>query len=74
MSICDNCTCGKAEGCSPETDDFRKELEMLINRYSKENGSDTPDFILAQFLEDSLKAFDKAVSTRTEWTTPGAPF
>jgi len=46
---------------------FRKELTGLINRHSKENGSDTPDFILASFLTDCLTAFDRAVRTRIEW-------
>jgi hypothetical protein len=31
---------------------FVKELEQLINKYSMENLSDTPDFILAQHLLD----------------------
>ncbi len=43
---------------------FRNELRDLINIYSMENGSDTPDFILAEFLSDSLKAFDNAVFNR----------
>lgn len=46
---------------------FRSELESLINRFSKENGSNTPDFILAEFLENCLDNFDKAVSARMEW-------
>lgn len=46
---------------------FRKELETLINSYSMENESDTPDFILADFLEDVLTAFDRAVNRRDEW-------
>jgi hypothetical protein len=28
--------------------EFRKELETTINCHSRENGSDTPDFILAE--------------------------
>jgi hypothetical protein len=32
-----------------------------------ENGSDTPDFILARFLADCLEAFDSAVRTRDDW-------
>jgi hypothetical protein len=44
--------------------DFRKDIERTINRYSKENGSNTPDFILAQYLEDCLGAFGKAVMAR----------
>lgn len=46
---------------------FRKALEDLINLYSMENGSDTPDFILAEYLKDSLEAFDKAVNLREAW-------
>lgn len=46
---------------------FRKELEVLINKHSKEIDSGTPDFILAEFLCDTLNAFNKAVNTRTKW-------
>ena len=54
-------------------DKFRKELEILINRYSLENGSGTPDFMLAQYLIDCLAAFDKAVKVRTLWYTRVEP-
>lgn len=47
--------------------DFRKDLEHLINSHSKENGSNTPDFILAGYLCECLAAFDRAVSRRTAW-------
>lgn len=46
---------------------FRTELEKLINRESRENGSDTPDFILADYLQDCLNSWDKAVSAREKW-------
>ena len=46
---------------------FRKDLEGLINSVSMENGSNTPDFILAEFLVDSLEAFDKATKARDKW-------
>ena len=46
---------------------LRKEIEQAINKNSLENGSDTPDFILAEYLTDCLKAFDKAVVRREEW-------
>ncbi len=54
---------------------FRKELQDLINKHFRENGSDTPDFILAMFLDRCLSAFDAAVKIRTGWyssegTTP----
>ena len=49
------------------TPSFRKELESLINIHSMENGSDTPDFILAEFLSGCLRTFDAAVTRRAEW-------
>jgi len=51
---------------------FRAELEDLINQHSKEGGSDTPDFILADYMADCLDAYDKAVTRRTEWHRPEA--
>ena len=50
--------------------DFHSELQSLINRYSKENGSNTPDFILAGYLENCLDVFDEAVTSRTAWHSP----
>jgi hypothetical protein len=49
---------------------FQKELEAIINRTSQENGSDTPDFILAEYLRDCLDSFDKAVARRAQWFAP----
>jgi len=46
---------------------FEKELESLINRYSKENGSNTPYFILAEYLSWCLQAFDECVTKRDRW-------
>ena len=46
---------------------FRKDLAELINRHSKENGSNTPDFILARYLDNVLQNFDAAVNEREEW-------
>ncbi len=46
---------------------FREELENLINKMSLENNSDTPDFILAEYLEDCLSVFDKAINKRNAW-------
>lgn len=47
--------------------DFAKDLESLINRHSQENGSDTPDFILAQYLLGCLAAWNAAVTHREVW-------
>ena len=57
-----------------ELPDFLSELQSVINRFSKENGSNTPDFILAQYLSDCLATFNKAVQSRENWygRDPGA--
>ena len=47
--------------------EFYKELEHLVNRYSKENGSNTPDFILAEYLQGCLNLFDNTVGKREKW-------
>jgi len=46
---------------------FEKELEMLINKHSKENESDTPDFILVQYLKGCLANYVKTVKARDKW-------
>lgn len=43
---------------------FEKDLQSVINCHSKENGSNTPDYILADYLAGALRAFDQAVSRR----------
>lgn len=47
--------------------EFERELEQLINRHSQENGSHTPDFILAEYLVSCLETFNKAVRLRDGW-------
>lgn len=49
------------------TSRLRHELEQAINRVSAENGSNTPDFILAAFLVSCLAAFDRATLDRERW-------
>lgn len=46
---------------------LRKDIAEVINRHSAENGSDTPDFILAEYLESCLRSFDVACNRRSNW-------
>ena len=46
---------------------LRDEIEGAINSCSAENGSNTPDFILARYLVACLKAFDDATQSRDDW-------
>ncbi len=46
---------------------LREDIESAINCNSAENGSNTPDFILAEFVRGCLVAFDAAVNEREAW-------
>jgi hypothetical protein len=46
---------------------FEQALEDIINRYSQENGSNTPDFILAHYLLSCLAIWNSCVTQREEW-------
>lgn len=50
-----------------DVDSFQKELICLINRYSKENDSDTPDFILAEYLRNCLNNYNETMNKRNKW-------
>lgn len=60
------CSCGESARLKRE-ESFRADLSALLNRYSRENGSDTPDFVLAKFVALALHAFDQAVLARDKW-------
>ena len=46
---------------------FEQELAELINRHSLEGESNTPDFILAEYLKNCLNAFTEASTHRERW-------
>lgn len=69
MNITDP-TVGNCATCTMETKnrmDFAKELQSLINRYSQESASDTPDFILARYIIGCLEVYEYAAKARDEW-------
>ncbi|GAF95651.1 unnamed protein product [marine sediment metagenome] len=43
------------------------ELSNLLNRYSRENDSNTPDFILANYMMMCLRAGEYLVNMREQW-------
>ena len=51
----------------PKAPGFRDDLTALINSHSKENGSNTPDFLLADYLMAVLETFDRTVQNREAW-------
>lgn len=57
-----------AEGTARHTEPaLQAELEMAINRHSRENESNTPDFILAKYMLACLEAFETASRSREAW-------
>lgn len=58
---------------------LQDEIRAAINRYSAESESNTPDWILADFLMGALDAFDGSIRQRERWygrnpnASPAAP-
>jgi hypothetical protein len=50
-----------------EPDTLKEELRALLNRHSRENASNTPDFILAEFMLTCLAAFEHTSRERERW-------
>jgi hypothetical protein len=55
------------EACRAVCGHHDSELEGLISRWSMEADSNTPDFVLAQYLRTCLTAFNKATAERDRW-------
>lgn len=51
----------------PARTTFREDIAHAINCHSREIGSHTPDFILAEYLEGCLNQFDAASAAKMEW-------
>jgi hypothetical protein len=47
--------------------DFQHALRNLLNTHSMENASDTPDFILAVYLQGCLDVYNAATRAREDW-------
>jgi len=50
-----------------DRNEFRSEIKHALNRASAENGSDTPDHVLADYLLACPDAFDAATHARSSW-------
>ena len=46
---------------------FQKDLEHLINRYSLEDGSNTPDFLPAEYMSQCLTVYETTITARDNW-------
>jgi predicted Ser/Thr protein kinase len=46
---------------------LKERLAQLLNEFSQENASNTPDFVLANYLEQCLDAFNAATREREKF-------
>ncbi len=46
---------------------LEKELTALLNQHSRENESNTPDFLLADYLMRCLQTWEAVTRRRDEW-------
>jgi len=54
----------KKEAAEEKYQEFREELTSLINGCCLESGSDTPDYVLADYLVECLRNFNKTIKLR----------
>jgi len=52
---------------------FQTELEGLLNKYSKDNDTNTPDFILSSFIAGILGAYKDAMDENIMWHSDWKP-
>ena len=51
--------------------DLEQKIEHLINLHSLEQYSDTPDFVLAQYVRRCLENFNVTMQMRDDWRLYG---
>jgi hypothetical protein len=51
----------------PSLTEFERSLKNMLNKYSMENDSNTPDFILAEYMHACLMSFNIATRAREHW-------
>jgi hypothetical protein len=50
-----------------QRESIAREIAAVINRNSLENGSDTPDFLLAEYLIGCLEVYNSTLRAREKW-------
>jgi hypothetical protein len=66
-------TCDTPPHLEASDSSLQADIRKLLNRHSAEAGSDTPDFILAEYLTDALHLYERAVIARERWYGRGLP-
>lgn len=48
-------------------EEFRREIQSLVNRLSLEKYSNTPDFVIAQYLTEAFIAYNRAFHDKEKY-------
>jgi hypothetical protein len=60
--------CLKCQGIEPTIEPlaptFQTELQALLHKYNKENISNTPDYLLADYIQQCLNALNNTINRR----------
>lgn len=56
-----------------KNEELKKEIETILNKASRENESNTPDFILAEYMMQCLNAAENLINNRESWYGRSAP-
>jgi hypothetical protein len=48
-------------------EEFQKELQGLLNKYCMDNYTATPDYILAEYLMDTITNYRRVAKSTHEW-------
>lgn len=56
-----------AEAEEPLVSAFESELEQLLNKHCIDNRLNTPDFLLARFLVQTLDQLEQSITSREQW-------
>lgn len=48
-------------------EDIKRELAELINKYNLENESNTPDYIIAEYLYNCLENYNLITKLKDKW-------
>lgn len=57
-----------------EFENLKKDIAAILNKYSQENRSNTPDYMLADYMLGCLNVYENTISAREKWFGRPDPF
>lgn len=57
----------------PKYEELKREIASVLNRHSIENRSDTPDFLLAEYMLGCLTVYENVLTAREQLKSSPLP-